>query len=177
MATLPARSPSGVKRTTRWCDDRQADFDDWPERYDRWFETPLGKAVLATERELILDMLQPREGELILDAGSGTGIFTGAFLARGADVMGLDISFAMLRRGAKKNAALAGRGVAADMIHLPFGDDPSTRASPSRPSNSFRDGNRPSLSFSGLQNGAGSYRGDAQQPEPLGRPAAGGRPA
>jgi len=97
-------------------------FDDWPERYDRWFETPLGKAVLATERDLVLDMLRPERGERILDAGSGTGIFTDAFLARGADVMGLDISFAMLRRAAEKNAALAGRGVAADMMHLPFGD-------------------------------------------------------
>ncbi len=36
--------------------------------------------------------------------------------------MGLDISFAMLRRAAEKNAALAGREVAADMMHLPFGD-------------------------------------------------------
>ena len=97
-------------------------FDDWPERYDRWFETPLGKAVLATERDLILDMLRPGRGERILDAGSGTGIFTDAFLARGADVVGLDISFAMLRRAAEKNAALARRGVAADMTHLPFGD-------------------------------------------------------
>ncbi len=97
-------------------------FDDWPERYDRWFETPLGKAVLAAERELILDMLQPQKGELIVDAGSGTGIFTGAIIARGADVVGLDISFAMLRRAAEKNAALASRAVAADMLHLPFGD-------------------------------------------------------
>jgi ubiquinone/menaquinone biosynthesis C-methylase UbiE len=97
-------------------------FDDWPERYDRWFEIPLGKAVLATERELILDMLQPQTGELILDAGSGTGIFTGAFLAKGADVVGLDISFAMLRRAAEKNAGLANRTVAADMLYLPFRD-------------------------------------------------------
>jgi ubiquinone/menaquinone biosynthesis C-methylase UbiE len=97
-------------------------FDDWPDRYDRWFETPLGKAVLATERDLILDMLRPERGQRVLDAGSGTGIFTGAFLARGANVVGLDISFAMLRRAAEKNAALAGQEVAADMMHLPFGD-------------------------------------------------------
>jgi ubiquinone/menaquinone biosynthesis C-methylase UbiE len=98
-------------------------FDDWPDRYDRWFETPLGKAVLATERELVLDMLRPQQGELILDAGSGTGIFTGAFIARGSDLVGLDISFAMLRRAAEKKPALAGREVAADMKHLPFADE------------------------------------------------------
>jgi len=97
-------------------------FDDWPERYDRWFATPIGKAVLRHESELILDMLRPGRGELILDAGSGTGIFTREFLARGADVVGLDISYAMLRRAEDKNAAFARRLVAADMAHLPFAD-------------------------------------------------------
>ena len=101
---------------------RKQIFDDWPERYDRWFETPLGKVVLATERELILDMLRPGRGERIIDAGSGTGIFTEAFISRGADVVGLDISFTMLHRAAAKHAALAGRSVAADMLHLPFRD-------------------------------------------------------
>ncbi len=97
-------------------------FDDWPERYDRWFETPLGKAVLASERELIMALLRPEPGERILDAGSGTGIFTGAFIGRGADVVGLDISFAMLRRAQQKDASLARRVVAADMLNLPFRD-------------------------------------------------------
>jgi ubiquinone/menaquinone biosynthesis C-methylase UbiE len=97
-------------------------FDDWPERYDRWFVTPIGKMVLGQERDLILDMLRPERGELLLDAGSGTGIFTGAFLARGADVVELDISFAMLSRAAKKNASLVLQGVAADMSCLPFAE-------------------------------------------------------
>ena len=77
-------------------------FDDWPERYDRWFETPVGKAVLKYETELILVMLQPSRGERILDAGSGTGIFTREFVAQGAKVVGLDISLAMLVYTAKK---------------------------------------------------------------------------
>ncbi|MHB8770020.1 MAG: class I SAM-dependent methyltransferase [Syntrophales bacterium] len=97
-------------------------FDEWPERYDRWFETPLGKAVLASERELIIAMLRPEPGERILDAGSGTGIFTGAFISQGARAVGLDISFAMLRRAAQKDASLTHRVVAADMLTLPFRD-------------------------------------------------------
>jgi SAM-dependent methyltransferase len=97
-------------------------FDDWPEWYDYWFDTPIGKAVLRHESDLILDMLQPGWGELILDAGSGTGIFTREFLARGADVVGLDISYAMLRRAVDKNAVFARRVVTADMARLPFGD-------------------------------------------------------
>lgn len=77
-------------------------FDDWPERYDRWFETPVGKAVLKYETELILELLRPGRGEWILDAGSGTGIFTREFLALGAKVVGLDISLAMLLYAEKK---------------------------------------------------------------------------
>jgi ubiquinone/menaquinone biosynthesis C-methylase UbiE len=117
-------------------------FDEWPERYDRWFETPVGKAVLQYECELILDLLRPVRGERILDAGSGTGIFTREFLTRGAEVVGLDISFAMLLfaaeratlrqtrpvRGsttpcpAEKEQQLHYVGVAADMAALPFAD-------------------------------------------------------
>ncbi len=117
-------------------------FDDWPERYDRWFETPVGKAVLKYECELILELLRPGKGEWILDAGSGTGIFTREFLARGAEVVGLDISLAMLvyaekkatlrqAQGVKgsmplcsgeKGQALCYSGVTADMTKLPFAD-------------------------------------------------------
>lgn len=85
-------------------------FDDWPERYDRWFETPVGKAVLQYESGLILDLLRPGLGERILDAGSGTGIFTREFLARGARVVGLDISLAMLVYAGEKLILRKARG-------------------------------------------------------------------
>ena len=97
-------------------------FDDWPERYDRWFDTPVGRAVLKYELTLVLDLLRPTRGEKILDAGSGTGIFTGEFLDRGADVVGLDISWAMLRWAKEKHEAFSKRGVTADMALLPFAD-------------------------------------------------------
>jgi len=97
-------------------------FDNWPERYDSWFETPLGKAVLKHERSLVLDLLSPQQGEQILDAGSGTGIFTRMFLSRGAAVVGLDISVAMLQRAVATKAIAASRVVNADMAALPFAD-------------------------------------------------------
>ncbi|MBA4423489.1 MAG: class I SAM-dependent methyltransferase [Syntrophus sp. (in: bacteria)] len=97
-------------------------FDDWPERYDRWFDTPVGKAVLRYEKELTLELLSPVQGEQILDAGSGTGIFTREFLVRGADVVGLDISWAMLRWAMVTNEAFSHRMVTADMALLPFAD-------------------------------------------------------
>jgi ubiquinone/menaquinone biosynthesis C-methylase UbiE len=97
-------------------------FDDWPERYDRWFDTPVGRAVLKYELTLVLDLLRPMWGERILDAGSGTGIFTGEFLDRGADVVGLDISWAMLRWAKEKHESFSKGGVTADMALLPFAD-------------------------------------------------------
>ena len=97
-------------------------FDDWPDRYDRWFETPLGRAVLRYESELVLDLLRPAPGELILDAGSGTGLFTREFLGRGAGVAGIDISVAMLRRAQERAAPYPRRWAAADMACLPFRD-------------------------------------------------------
>lgn len=97
-------------------------FDDWPARYDQWFDTPIGRAVLKYESELILELLEPSCGELILDAGSGTGLFTRLFTARGASVIGLDISAAMLRRAFVTGALPAGSAVQADMMTLPFAD-------------------------------------------------------
>ncbi len=100
-------------------------FDDWPERYDRWFETAVGQAVLRYESGLILDLLRPATGERILDAGSGTGIFTREFLARGAEVVGIDVSFPMLRYASRKAAGPFSRDawVVADMVALPFADN------------------------------------------------------
>lgn len=95
-------------------------FDDWPDRYDHWFETPVGEAVLRHERDLLIDLLEPSAGERLLDAGSGTGIFTREFVARGAEVVGIDISEAMLRRAVEKRAVPSGRAVVADMLALPF---------------------------------------------------------
>ena len=33
-------------------------FDDWPERYDLWFQTPIGKLIREVEKRLLLDMAQ-----------------------------------------------------------------------------------------------------------------------
>lgn len=97
-------------------------FDDWPKRYDRWFETPVGRLIKHYEAELILEFLEPRRGELILDAGSGTGIFTREVLERGAAVTGLDISWNMLQRSLDKAGKLPFSCLQGDMLRLPFRD-------------------------------------------------------
>jgi len=42
-------------------------FDEWPERYDEWFTTPIGRLIKQCESELVLEMLRPEHGQKILD--------------------------------------------------------------------------------------------------------------
>jgi len=98
-------------------------FDEWPERYDQWFTTSIGKLVREIEGELIRKLVNPEPGDRMLDAGCGTGIFTLDFLAAGAQVVGLDISFPMLKLAAKKVIAYPFQPVQGDMLSLPFRDN------------------------------------------------------
>jgi ubiquinone/menaquinone biosynthesis C-methylase UbiE len=95
-------------------------FDEWPEAYDKWFTTPIGSLVKKYEAELILDLLKPKQGEIILDAGCGTGIFTTDILSSGSQVIGLDISLPMLIQAKKKLKEYPFWIILADMLNLPF---------------------------------------------------------
>ena len=101
---------------------RRALFDEWPEKYDQWFATPIGALVKKYESELILDLLKPFSGERILDAGCGTGVFTNDILLAGSQVTGLDISFPMLRRGRENSGEYPFCPIVGDMSNLPFQD-------------------------------------------------------
>ena len=98
-------------------------FDKWPDKYDRWFETPIGTLVKKYENQLLLDFLQPHPGERILDVGCGTGVFTLNILASGPHVTGLDISQPMLKGAEYKLKGYPFLAVAGDMLFLPFKDD------------------------------------------------------
>lgn len=98
-------------------------FDDWPEKYDTWFTTPIGALVKKYEQELILDLLRPLPGEIILDAGCGIGVFTLGILSFGGHVIGLDISLPMLARASQKVKGYPFQIVLADMSTLPFQKD------------------------------------------------------
>lgn len=95
-------------------------FDPWPEAYGRWFATPIGALVKRYESELLLDQLKPRQGEIILDAGCGTGVFTLDILSSGAEVIGLDLSLPMLIRAKEKAQGYPFKTVAGDILRLPF---------------------------------------------------------
>ena len=98
-------------------------FDTWPQKYDQWFETPIGRLVGKYERRLVLDMVRPERGESILDVGCGTGIFTFDILSAGSRVVGVDLSFPMLRRAGEKAAGYPFCPVRGDMRMLPFPDN------------------------------------------------------
>jgi ubiquinone/menaquinone biosynthesis C-methylase UbiE len=95
-------------------------FDEWPEAYDRWFTTPIGSLVKKFEAQLILDLLKPKQREIILDAGCGTGIFTTDILSSGSQVIGLDISLPMLIQAKKKLKEYPLSIILAGMLNLPF---------------------------------------------------------
>jgi SAM-dependent methyltransferase len=97
-------------------------FDDWPDAYEKWFERPLGKAVLKFELDLVGRLLTPSPGDSLLDAGCGTGIFTSAFLRMGVKVTGMDISLPMLRAARRRQTRRGMSLVQGDMLRLPFRD-------------------------------------------------------
>ena len=98
-------------------------FDQWPERYDSWFTTPIGSLVKKYESDLLLEMLQPRKEERLLDVGCGTGVFTQDALDHGVSVVGLDISLPMLQLAAKKLSGQPFTAIAGNMTSLPFLDN------------------------------------------------------
>lgn len=98
-------------------------FSEWSEKYDQWFETPIGRLIKGFEQELIFQMLNPEHGETILDAGCGTGVFDVDFIEAGVHVVGLELSPVMLRRSLAKFPGKAFYPVQGDMISLPFADN------------------------------------------------------
>jgi ubiquinone/menaquinone biosynthesis C-methylase UbiE len=98
-------------------------FDDWPDRYDQWFSTPIGRLVKQYESELLLRMANPHPGERVLDAGCGTGLFTLDLLSAGAQVVGLELSLPMLGRAGKRSDGYPFHMVRGNMSQLPFEGD------------------------------------------------------
>jgi len=86
-----------------------------------------GRLIDRREKEAVLDALGPVEDKEVLEIACGTGRFTVMMAERGADIVGMDISRAMLEQGREKARAA---GVAdrldfmrGDAARLPFPDD------------------------------------------------------
>jgi ubiquinone/menaquinone biosynthesis C-methylase UbiE len=72
-------------------------FDDLANRYDSWFETPLGKKIFESERSCIEKLIKKVENKFAVDLGIGTGLFTKILREKGYKVIGIDISDEMLK--------------------------------------------------------------------------------
>lgn len=97
------------------------DFKD-ARRYENWLLKKRHRLVVELECRLMMDLLQPRAGESVIDIGCGTGASIVPLLAKGMDVTGVDPSPYMLDIAAGRlgqNVELY-RAVAED---LPFDDN------------------------------------------------------
>ncbi len=77
-----------------------------------------GRLIDRREKEAVLNALGPVEGSRVLEIACGTGRFTVMLAERGADIVGLDISEAMMAQGREK----ARRAGVADLVEFIRGD-------------------------------------------------------
>lgn len=68
-------------------------YDAIADRWDEIVETARGDSLWSSLEALLPDL----EGKRVLDAGCGSGVYTSRLLDRGGDVIGVEISEAMLR--------------------------------------------------------------------------------
>jgi demethylmenaquinone methyltransferase/2-methoxy-6-polyprenyl-1,4-benzoquinol methylase len=98
----------------------QAMFDDVAARYDLTNDV-LSLGQDRRWRRQVIDAVDPKPGEVVLDLAAGTGTSSQPFLDRGATVVPCDFSVGMLRVGKQAKPHLP--FVAGDGTRLPFADD------------------------------------------------------
>ncbi|MDS0298091.1 class I SAM-dependent methyltransferase [Halogeometricum sp. S1BR25-6] len=103
--------------------------DDVAQEYDSKRFSRGGRLIDHREKQAVLDAVGPVEDKNVLEIACGTGRFTVMLAERGANIVGLDISRAMMTQGREK-ARRAGSEVAerieflrGDAARLPFPDD------------------------------------------------------
>jgi ubiquinone/menaquinone biosynthesis C-methylase UbiE len=101
--------------------------DDVAQEYDSKRFSRGGRLIDHREKQAVLEALAPVEEKNVLEIACGTGRFTVMLAERGADVVGLDISRAMMVQGREK-ARQAGvmdrlEFLRGDAARLPFPDD------------------------------------------------------
>jgi ubiquinone/menaquinone biosynthesis C-methylase UbiE len=77
-------------------------FEHSAKRYDDWYETDFGRYASQWEERLMLELLQPKPGQTLLDIGCGTGRHLLLFKNLGLKVTGADTSPLMLDEAKKK---------------------------------------------------------------------------
>jgi len=93
-------------------------FDAAAPYYDSWYESPLGQTVDALEEDLLYGLASLRAGERALEVGSGTGHFAFGLAGHGLEVVGVELSPAMLAVAQGKGTAVP--FVRGDAVALPL---------------------------------------------------------
>ena len=93
-------------------------FDSIAEKYDSWYQKPIGRYADRVEWKCIRSLLPSEKGK-VLDLGCGTGLYTERLKKTGFEVFSLDYSGKMLKVAEKRAEGNFIRGDAAD---LPFRD-------------------------------------------------------
>ena len=101
--------------------------DDVAEEYDAKRFSRGGQLIDERERQAVLRALAPLDGKTILEVACGTGRFTAMLAEAGADIIGVDISAAMLQQGRQRARDLGVTDrlqfMRGDAARLPFPDD------------------------------------------------------
>lgn len=96
-------------------------FNQLADTYDAWYETERGQAIWRLEAECALSLYRPQPGDLVIDIGCGSGIFSRLWLELGARLVGIDESSEMLSIAQKKDDQGLYRVM--DMHELDYPDD------------------------------------------------------
>jgi len=94
-------------------------FDDVARRYDLTNDV-LSLGQDRRWRRVVVDAVDPRPGETVLDLAAGTGTSAEPMADAGVQVVACDLSVGMLDVGKRRRPDLA--FVAGDALHLPFAD-------------------------------------------------------
>jgi len=98
----------------------KSDFDNIANKYDSWYENPVGQTYdRIQKREIAYALESVSDGKKMLEVGCGTGHWTAFFANKGFDVTGVDISSKMLQVASSKGIRSA-RYTLVDCRNLPF---------------------------------------------------------
>jgi len=101
-------------------DDPRTELE--PAAYAAWFDSELGYRVWRDERRALERAMGEVAGRRVLDVGAGEGRFARELALRGAQVVALDRSKAMLRAGEQAGEGPRPELVQGDALALPFAD-------------------------------------------------------
>jgi ubiquinone/menaquinone biosynthesis C-methylase UbiE len=117
LAVLILQGAGSLAVTRRARPASERAFDPVSQLYDQWYEIPLGKIVDELEKDLLYGLARVDVPGRAMDVGTGTGHFAADLANRGWQVVGLDLSAAMLAVAKEKPANTA--WIRADAAALP----------------------------------------------------------